>query len=88
MSSPETTIRLPGRRCGKTSAAKAHNDAIFLAICRNERQPYPYFYALGRDAHAAEIPFHECPQPFDTPEALSWRIGWNDAALEALRVVK
>ena len=57
-------------------------DAAFLAICRNERDPDAASYLTGWNDHAAGKQFHEGPQPFHTVKALSWRIGWNQRALE------
>ena len=57
-------------------------DDAFLAICRYEREPDPAAKLAGREAHAAGKGFHEGPKPHRTVEALSWRIGWNERALE------
>jgi hypothetical protein len=54
----------------------------FLAICRGERQPDPVWRLAGQEAHVAGLAFHEGPRPFESIEALSWRIGWNERALE------
>ncbi|MGI4793758.1 MAG: hypothetical protein ACRYG8_06655 [Janthinobacterium lividum] len=57
----------------------------FLQICRNERPPLPEQYQAGRAARDADLGFHEGPRPIESIEALSWRLGWNDRALELSR---
>lgn len=63
-------------------------DDRFLAICRGEEGPDLVHYQAGWDAHADGLAFHVCPYDFDTVEALSWRIGWNDRALHQDRTAR
>jgi len=56
-------------------------ETTFADIVHGRQKPDPTAYRAGWDAHQAGKHFHEGPQPFDSVEALSWRIGWNDRAL-------
>ena len=58
------------------------DDARFLAILDRREPPDPASYKAGADAHAAALPFHAGPRPFESAVALSWRMGWNDHALQ------
>ena len=60
-----------------------NEDAAFLAICGGERDPDAVSYQAGWDGHAAGKGFHEWPPPFHSVKALSWRLGWNQRALES-----
>jgi hypothetical protein len=60
-------------------------DERFLALCRGDEKPDAAAFQAGHDAHAADVPFHECPYPFDWFVALSWRLGWNERALSIRR---
>ncbi len=57
-------------------------DALYVAIIHGIEPPLPEPYQAGQAARSADAPFHAGPQPFQTVAALSWRIGWNDRALE------
>lgn len=56
--------------------------ALCWGIIRHGQPPMAEFYAEGQRCHADGLGFHECNYDDRTPEALSWRIGWNDAALK------
>lgn len=45
-------------------------------------EPIDYASLRGWNDHIDNLGFHECPYPQASPEALSWRIGWNDRALK------
>jgi hypothetical protein len=57
------------------------NEAKIWAIIQGTEPPDPVFYENGWADHAAGLAFHECTWPFESIEALCWRIGWNDRAL-------
>lgn len=51
-------------------------------ILLGAQPPEPESYAEGRAARDADKAFHEGPRPTHSVKALSWRLGWNDRALE------
>ena len=58
-------------------------EARFFAIIYGEQAPDPEAHARGRRARGQGNGFRQCPyRPLLTVLALSWRIGWNDRALE------
>lgn len=57
-------------------------EATYLAILNRTQEPDPISYKAGRDAHARGEPFGRPDVNHFTVEALSWRLGWNDRALE------
>ena len=61
------------------------NDALCLGIIHGVIAPLEPACAKGSVAHANGLGFHECPYDQASPQALSWRIGWNDRALKENR---
>lgn len=57
-------------------------EATYLAILNRTQEPDPISYKAGWDAHARGEPFGRTDVNHFTVEALSWRLGWNDRALE------
>lgn len=66
------------RNTGMTPA----DEAVYLAIINRTQKPDPTAYKAGWDAHARGEPFGRPDVEHFTVAALSWRIGWNDRALE------
>jgi hypothetical protein len=58
------------------------NDALCLGIIHSALKPLEPAYTEGFTAHANGLEFREFPYAQETPQALSWRIGWNDRALQ------
>lgn len=65
-----------------TAADVFANHIMCIAIIHGEVEPDRICYDAGRLAHRSGAGFHECPYSQETYQALSWRIGWNDRALE------
>ena len=58
------------------------DDLAYQDIIHGRRSPSADAFAAGRAAHADGKGFHESPHKMFSVAGLSWRIGWNDAALE------
>ena len=56
-------------------------EAVYVAIIEGRQGPDQEHYQNGHADHAEGKQFHEGPRPMNSIEALSWRMGWNDAAL-------
>ncbi len=54
----------------------------FEAIIYEAEPPDPEWHKAGREAHEKGAAFHEGPRPIESVAALSWRLGWNQRALE------
>jgi hypothetical protein len=65
-----------------TKAEDFADDAIYVAIIHGKLPAISIFYEEGRRAHEAGLAFHESPYKCFSCEGLSWRLGWNDRALE------
>jgi hypothetical protein len=64
-----------------STLTKAIDEAMYLAIIHGATRPLAIPLAEGTAAHANGKGFHENPYAFFSCEAISWRIGWNNAAL-------
>lgn len=75
------------RYCGQCQAfvddMTAAEERIYVDIIDGRQKPEPVAYQAGKHAHAAGKQFHEGPKPFFRVESISWRMGWNDRALDA-----
>lgn len=60
-------------------------EGLYSAIIYEIVPPLPDPYLEGWAAHKEGKKFHEHPYSQGSPRALSWRIGWNDRALQERR---
>jgi hypothetical protein len=59
------------------------DDAMCGAILSGVLLPLDEPYTRGWQDWADGKAFHQGPYDYDSPQALSWRFGWNDHALAA-----
>lgn len=58
------------------------DEAIFSGILKQILPPNKEAYDEGYQAHADGIPYGLGKYPLASSKGLSWRIGWNDRALQ------
>jgi hypothetical protein len=57
-------------------------EAVYSGIIHSVHPPNKEAYTEGYQAHSDGIPFHMGKYEFFSVKGLSWRIGWNDRALQ------
>ena len=57
-------------------------ESLCLGIIHQAIPPIEKYYQEGWNDHRDGKKFHEHRYDHWSPEALSWRIGWNDRALQ------